>query len=249
MNDADFNRGAIRPIECFSQGWAMIKDQFWLFVGITLVAMLIMQALPLILMGPMMCGLYICLLHKMRGEQVEFGQLFKGFDQFVPGLLVGLIQAVPILIATAVIAVPSVVALIALAPQPARHGGPTPPPEPMFFVVIALMMLSMMVVAMVASMLFIFSFPLLVERQMAPLEAVKTSAKAVIGNLGGVFGLLLLNLVGSLAGFMLCYVGALLFMPVTFAAYTVAYRQVFPAPYAPAGYAPPAPPQWGAPQV
>jgi hypothetical protein len=240
----DFRRGAIRPMECFSQGWAIIKDQFWLFVGITLVAILIMQLLPLILMGPMMCGLYMCLFHKMRGEQVEFAHLFKGFDLFVPGLLVGLIQVAPVLIVTMLVAVPSVAALIAMAPEPARRGVPAPPPEPLFFVVIAVMVLSIMIVAMAASMMFIFSFPLLVERQMAPMEAIKTSVRAVLGNLGGVLGLLLLNFAGSLVGFMLCYVGAFMFMPVAFAAYTVAYRQVFPEPYAPS-YAPPAPPQWG----
>jgi hypothetical protein len=32
-------------------------------------------------------------------------------------------------------------------------------------------------------------------------------------------------------------------MPITFAAYAVAYRQVFPAPYVP-DFAPPPPPQW-----
>lgn len=242
----DFRRGAIKPMECFSQGWAMIKDQFWLFVGITLVAILIMQVFPLILMGPMMCGLYMCLFHKMRGERVEFGQLFKGFDLFGPGVLVGLIQVVPVLLATSLVAVPSVVALIALAPEPARRGE-SAPPEPLFFVVLIVMVLSIMAVAMVASMLFIFSFPLLVEQQLSPMEAIKTSVRAVLGNLGGVLGLLLLNMVGSLVGVMLCYVGAFMFMPVAFAAYTVAYRQVFPESYAP-NYAPPAPPQWGAPR-
>ena len=238
----DFKRGAIRPMECFSQGWDLIKDQFWLFVGISLIAVLIMQALPIVLVGPMMCGLHFCLFQKMRGERVEFGLLFKGFDHFGPSLLLTVFQVIPVLIAISVIAVPSVVTLIALAPTPARRGAPAPPPEPLFFVVIGLMILGIILVAMLASMFFIFSFPLLLEKQMQPIEAIKTSAKAVMGNLGGVLGLLLLNFVGSIAGLLLCYVGAILFMPIAFAAYDIAYRQVFPATYAP-GYTPP---QWDA---
>src|SRR5215471_4639070 len=94
-NTTDFNLGVIAPVECLKEGWATIKDRYWLFLGIAVVATLIGGAVPIVLIGPMMCGLYICLLARMRGESVEFGQLFKGFDYFVPGLVAGAIQTVP----------------------------------------------------------------------------------------------------------------------------------------------------------
>ena len=37
----EFNRRALQPITCFREGWQLIKDDFWLFLGITVVGMLI----------------------------------------------------------------------------------------------------------------------------------------------------------------------------------------------------------------
>ena len=88
-------RGGARRMS--ESGWAAIKDRYWLFLGVSLVAMLIGGAVPVVLIGPMMCGLYLCLLAKMRGEQVQFDKLFKGFDYFVPGLVAAAIQTVPII--------------------------------------------------------------------------------------------------------------------------------------------------------
>src|SRR6266545_7080966 len=66
--ESQFQSGAIAPLECLKEGWATIKDRYWLFLGITLVTMLIGGAVPIVLIGPMMCGLYMCLFAKMRGE-------------------------------------------------------------------------------------------------------------------------------------------------------------------------------------
>jgi hypothetical protein len=33
-NPTEFRRGAIAPMECIKEGWALIKDQYWLFLGI-----------------------------------------------------------------------------------------------------------------------------------------------------------------------------------------------------------------------
>src|SRR5438477_8491616 len=96
--DTSFNYGVVSPVECLTAGWAVIKDRYWLFLGISLVAMLLGGAVPIVLIGPMMCGLYLCLLAKMRGEPVEFEKLFKGFDYFVPGLVAAAIQTIPIFI-------------------------------------------------------------------------------------------------------------------------------------------------------
>ena len=64
--------------------------------------MLIGGAVPVVLIGPMMCGLYLCLFAKMRGEPVEFGMLFKGFDYFVQGLVAAAIQTLPVILIMAV---------------------------------------------------------------------------------------------------------------------------------------------------
>src|SRR5436190_5427210 len=94
----DFRVGVIKPVECITEGWALIKDQYLLFFGITIVTMLIGGTVPIVLMGPMMVGLFLCLFEKMGRRPFEFGLLFKGFDHFVPGLIVTAIKVIPILI-------------------------------------------------------------------------------------------------------------------------------------------------------
>ena len=92
-----FKRQAVEPVECLKRGWELIKDQYWLFVGMTFIGLLVGGAVPLgILLGPMMCGLYLTFFKKRRGEPIEFGTLFKGFDFFGPSLVATLLHVVPI---------------------------------------------------------------------------------------------------------------------------------------------------------
>src|SRR4029078_2719888 len=94
----EFRRGVISPMECIQEGWALIKDQYWLFFGISIVGILIGGVIPVVLMGPMMFGVFLSLQHRQRNQPVEFGTLFKGFDQFVNGLIVTVIKMIPIII-------------------------------------------------------------------------------------------------------------------------------------------------------
>src|ERR1044071_9987258 len=83
-----YNRKAVDPVECIKAGWELVKPQCWLFVGMTFIAFFIGSAVPLgILMGPMMCGIYLTCFARLRREPVEFGLLFKGFDFFGPSLI------------------------------------------------------------------------------------------------------------------------------------------------------------------
>src|SRR5229473_8632215 len=97
-NTSDFNRGVVAPVECLKEGWALIKDQYWLFLGICAVGMLIGSAFAIVLMGPMMCGIYLCLFQRMRREPVGFEGLFKGFDYFAQSVIATLIQMIPAVI-------------------------------------------------------------------------------------------------------------------------------------------------------
>ena len=93
-----FRRNAVEPVECIKGGWDFIKNQYWLFLGMTLVAILIGSAVPLgILLGPMMCGLYMSFFKARRGEAIEFGTLFKGFDYFGQSVVAALLHTVPII--------------------------------------------------------------------------------------------------------------------------------------------------------
>lgn len=241
-NPTEFKTGVIAPVECLKEGWATIKDRYWLFLGITLVAIVVGGAVPIVLVGPMMCGLYMCLFAKMRGEPVEFGQLFKGFDYFVPALVAAAIQTVPVIIIVVVADIFFLAFTYSVVPN---SRGEAPPA--VFWVVLVLFMLFTAIVSIVIHILFLFSYPLVVDRRLSGLEAIKTSYRAALKNLGGILGLILLMFGLAILGVLACYVGLLFFLPVSFAAYAVAYRRVFPDIGTPTLASPPPPPEsWAA---
>ncbi|HEX8138804.1 MAG TPA: hypothetical protein VF544_14650 [Pyrinomonadaceae bacterium] len=225
-----FNRGAVRPVECLQAGWSLIKSQYWLFLGITAVGILVGSVGPMaILLGPMMCGIYLCLLARMRGEAVSFELLFKGFDYFAQSLIATLIQVVPVMLVLVPFYLVFFFMFVGNMNRPRRRGAPPDPAEfyPLLILMGVLVLVAIVFGALVGA-LFIFTYPLIVEKRLAALEAVKLSFRAAMANLGGVLGLILLNMVIGFAGLLLCYVGALLVLPIHYASWAVAYRQVFP---------------------
>jgi len=225
-----FHSGVIRPMECLRGGWALIKDDYWLFMGIAVLGVIIASVAPFgILAGPMLCGIYICLLRRHDGKRVKFEMLFKGFDHFVQSFIATLIMMVPIL----VVMVPCYIAFIAvMMAQMPPPGQKAPPPNADALGTIlgayALFILVMLAISIVVSILFFFTYPLIVDRKLTGVQAVGLSIRAARANLGGLIGLvLLLNLLGIL-GVMACYIGAFFLLPVHFAAVAFAYRKVFP---------------------
>jgi hypothetical protein len=246
LENIEFRTGVIKPVECLKEGWALIKDQYWLFLGITLVAVLIGGAVPIVLIGPMMCGLYLCLLAKMRNEPVQFNQLFKGFDYFLPGLVAAAIQTVPVLIV--VVAADAIFFLFTFAVIPHDTYSRNQSPPPIFFVGLIAFVLFAMIVSLTIHAFFMFAYPLIVDRKLSGWDAIKTSFRASTKNLGGILGLILLNAGLGIVGVICCYVGVFFVMPVSFAAYTAAYRRVFPEVSQTFASPPPPPPpgNWAA---
>jgi uncharacterized membrane protein len=77
--------------------------------------------------------------------------------------------------------------------------------------------------------LLIFSFPLMIDRDLGAWQAVVISAKAVWNNLGGIAGMMGMAIIVSIpASVLTCGLGIYFLMPVMFAGYAVAYRKVFP---------------------
>ncbi len=223
-NLPDFHSGAVAPIQCLKEGWAAISDRYWLFLGMTLIWMLIAQAVPIVLMGPMTCGLYLCLLRKMRNQPIDFGMLFKGFDFFLPSLIAAVLQMVPVFI----VMMPMTAFFVIFTVAVTSHGARNEPPPLIFFLGLIVFVLAMMLLVLLITTLFVFAYPLVVDRNLSGVDAVKTSIKAGWQNLGGILGLLLLNLGLSILGLICCYVGVFFVMPISFASYAAAYRQVFP---------------------
>ncbi len=239
-NEIPFNRAAVQPMECLRVGWAKIKDQYWLFVGMCLVAIIIGSAVPFgILMGPMMCGIYLALFQNRRGEPIEFGLLFKGFDFLGDSIIATLIHVVPVMVIIIPFYIAFYVGLFFVMP---RGGEPDPGSLLAFFALFFVFLMMVLVLVIVISVLFTFTYPLIVDRRLSGVNAVKLSAKAALANFWQLLGLLLITSVLGIAGVLLCYVGMFLVFPVTFSAMATAYEQVFGIGNVQATPGPPPPP-------
>jgi uncharacterized membrane protein len=221
-----FNRKVVAPIECIKEGYAAIKDQYWLFVGITLITILIAGAVPFVLVGPMMCGLFLCLFAKLRGEPVEFGLLFKGFDFFGPSFVATILHVIPIII----ILVPFYLFLFIgpmLMVAMTQGNEPSPALGIIFMLLTVVLMVVFVVLIIVVNIAFTFTYPLVAERKLGGLDAFKLSARAGLANFWGIFGLMLMCGLLGFVGVLLCYFGVFLVLPINFAAIAVAYSRVF----------------------
>jgi uncharacterized membrane protein len=222
----EFRRNAVEPMECLKAGWNLIKDQYWLFVGITAVGVIIGSVVPFgILMGPMMCGLYVALFQTRRGQPIEFGILFKGFDYFGDSVVATLLHLIPIV----VVLVPTYILFYAgfFVMMSRGNGEPSQGAMLGFFGFFAVFWLVMIVILVLLSVVFTFAYPLIVDRRLSGVEAVKLSIRAALANFWRLLGLLLLTGLMGFVGVLFCYVGAFFVMPISFAAIATAYEQVF----------------------
>jgi len=222
-----YNRKAVDPIECIKAGWELIKPHYWLFVGMAFICYAIGQAVPLLLMGPMLCGFYLCLFTARRREPFEFSTLFKGFDFFGPSLVATLLHMLPIM----AILIPTYILFYAsfffaaVAQSQSQSSSPAAALGIMFMFCIVVIVVSVLV--MIISVGFIFAYPLIVDRRLKGLDAVKLSFKAGMGNFWRLLGMMLLTGMLSMVGFLFCVIGMFLVLPISYAAIAAAYEQVF----------------------
>ena len=245
-DNIQFRTGVIKPVECVKEGWALIKDQYWLFLGIVFVGIFVGGAVPIVLIGPMMVGIYLCFFRRMRGEPVDFGLLFKGFDYFAQSLIAAVIQMIPLI----VVMVPAYIIMFALMMTSMPRGGGRMDPDAssrflITFLGFELVFVTVIcAVGIVVGIFFLFAFPLIADRGLSGLDATKLSIKAGKANFGGILSLLLLNLAMGILGVLACYVGVFFLMPISLASYAVAYRRVFPELSQNFASPPPPPANW-----
>jgi len=207
----------------------MVKEQYWLFVGMCAVALLIGAAVPMgILTGPMMCGFYMAFFKARRRQPFEFGTLFKGFDYFGPSVVATLLHIVPIM----AIVIPAYLFFyvsMVLSVSVAAQSGEEPNPAAFFgvFGVFIIFWLVMVVIIIFISIGFTFAYPLIVDRKLSGFEAVKWSFKAAMGNFWRLLGMTLMTGLLGLGGLVLCYVGIFLVFPIIYGSIAVAYEKVF----------------------
>lgn len=221
LNGEEFQRGVIQPVQCFKEAWEMIKGQYWMVFATVLVGLLVGSIIPFLIIGPMICGIYICLLDVYDGKQIDLGRLFKGFDHFLPSLLVTIMIVVPVVVMLILFYIPMILF--------AASGGRMADDDLMIFIGGLLLFELIFITAMVClHTLIIFSYQLLVDRKTSAWRSITLSAKAVWANLSGVAGLMGVGMIVVFLGYLAFCVGVYLVIPLIFAANLVAYRKVFP---------------------
>lgn len=229
VDDSGIRAVNVKPIQLMKRAYALVGDNYWLFLGITLVGILVGSAVPFgLILGPMLVGIYLCYLHRERGAPVEFGTLFKGFDYFKESFiafLVLLAVSMAVIIPFMIVMFAMMAGSIAAAQGNAGNGPPQPPEFPIGILVLYPLMIA---ANFVITLPFLFTFQLIADRNMKGIEAVKTSVRGVLKNLGGTVWFLFVLMVITFALACLCYVPAILFMPISFGSLFLLYRDIFP---------------------
>lgn len=239
MQGPEFNVGVISGMQCYKEAWEMIKGQYWVVFAVVMIGMIVGSIIPLIILGPMMCGIYLCLFDVYEGQPVNLEKLFKGFDLFLPSLVLSIIIMGPIFVMIFLMYIP-MIGMAMAGPRMSES-------ELMTFIVGIIAVEVVFAVIMVCiHTLVIFAFPLLVDKRISAWRSITLSARAVWANLGGVVSLFVVGFFVVLLGYLALCVGLYLVMPLIMAANVVAYRKIFPSQGS-AGISGPPPPnvyQW-----
>ena len=215
MNNIEITEGALDATACIGNAWEAIKPNYGLFLGMTVVMILCLIALGCIpvvgfvLAGPLTCGIYFASLRQLRGQPVEFGMVFKGFEFFVPAIITGLIVSAPYIV-NQIIDLGGMFATFgalasgdaaAIEAASAANTGLT------------LIRFGLAIVGLAMALLFLFAYPLVIDRNLPAIEALKLSFSGVTKNLGGVIVLVILEGLISIAGFFALCIGIFFVLP------------------------------------
>ena len=222
MTNTEFRTGVIKPVECVQEGFELIKNDYWLLFAILLVGALISGATMYILGGAMFCGIFFAYIKAIDGKPVVFDDLWKGMQYFGPGLVVVLFMVVP-MFGYYIFAYVTVIAAIFGGAQGGEAGLVGA------LVVVGIIDLLVLIALVCFHTLFTFALPLIVDRNLGAIDALKTSARAVWANLGGVAGLIVVNMGLVLLGYIAACIGLYFVLPIIIAGNVVAYRRVFPS--------------------
>lgn len=222
----EFTTGQIRPIECVKEAFAKMKADYWMLFAISLVGAMLGGISMYVLIGAMVCGIFYSYLKVLDGEgKPTIDDLWVGFKYFWQSLLLTILFVVPIVVYMIALFTTMYLPLIMKA-----AGGSRVSDEEMFATLgIALAVDLVVAIVMVCiHSLLIFSFPLIIDRNLSSWEAIKLSARASLKNIGGIGGMLAVNLGLAIAGYLAFCIGLYLVIPIITAANVLAYRKVFP---------------------
>lgn len=253
MTDIHYLKGAISPFDCVGNAWAQVTGKFGLYLGMGFVAILLISCIPILnifLVGPVMGGFYYVALKDMRGEPIEFGMLFRGFDKFIPLMVIGIIQSIPSIIFQIIQTVGDITSLLSggatrrsdffqstSASEFGLAGGV------LIFAIVAGVIVFLLFIAWYIA--FKFAIPIAMEHDVSITEAISLSFRASFSNIGGLIVMLIFAILIAFAGVLALCIGIFVAVPVLFVADAFAYRQVFPMIEQRMNFNPPPPTAYG----
>jgi hypothetical protein len=285
----EFKSGAVSPVGSIEKGWNLIKDDYWVFFGMSAVAIIILiilavifgainqaitfglvlatngsrgidpeslrSGLPLVpqlvsmvvslvtnvlllsLSGALFCGIYAALDKKMREGVADFGMLFSGFSKFMPcAVFAALMSAYQFIMGVIVL-----LAALALGLGTAGLGG-------LIQGGLDKTAIGAVVLIFVGVAILALIYPLIATRGLSTTDALITSARAGLGNFGGLFLLALLVGLMFVGGFLACLVGMFFVAPLYTASHYAAFCDVFGIEAGRRSNQPPPPPVWNKPE-
>jgi hypothetical protein len=216
-NDVGIGTASSNPFEYLARGKALLGNDYWTFVLMSFIALFLGSLVPFgLLMAPMMVGMYQSLIAKERGEPIEVGMVFKGFDRFVDAFLVVLILTGILMVVMVPFSIVLIILMIAASNDPTSS-----------LIVTLLSLPVMLLLALFGNFPLMFAYQLIADRGTVAFTAIKLSWKAAWKN---ALAVILLVLVSGLIGMflsLLCFFPFFLFLPISFASMFVLYRDVF----------------------
>ena len=222
---------------CIGKGWDLFKNNFGLLLGAFLIYMLIeggiailgmipfigpiFSILNLLVVGPLLGGLYYVYIQTMRQQPAAVGDIFIGFRKAYGQLLLGVL--VPGLLAGLCMIPAVLVALIAFLPSLMQNH----PPGTTQIIIAGAAVLICMLPMIYLQLNWMFALPLIIDQGMEFWPAMGASWKMVHKHWWKVFGLMLLTGLMNLAGICCLCVGLLFTAPIAMGAMVFAYETIF----------------------
>jgi uncharacterized membrane protein len=225
--------------QCVANAWHLLQNNFGMIFGGVAIFMaiemgigllgqipivgIVVSLASLIVTGPLTGGVYFFLLKCIRGQPAEIGDVFAGFRLAFGQLLLGYLVMVLLITLSglpgfAIMAVP----VITMIHHRAAEAG--------LLLIAALGFIVAMIPAIYFSVSWLFSLPLIIDKQMEFWSAMSTSRRMVGKHWWLIFGLVVVCGLIKLAGFAVCCVGLFFTLPITFGAMMYAYESIFSAP-------------------
>jgi uncharacterized membrane protein len=237
----------------FVRGWELLKNNFGvLFVGPLIYFLFeifvgLLSSIPvvghafrlvnLVLTGPLMAGVFYQFILVNRGEKTAVGDIFGGFRRRFIHLVLGyLVVTVFSLLCFAPVIILYGAKLLAIMHQAQSVGSDQAAAAEMMknFLGVMLSGLPWILVCMIPSIYvsvsFIFTLPLIIDKDLDFWPAMQASRRMVAKHWWLLFGMLVLVGLVSMVGIFGCCIGILFTIPIGYGALMSAYETIFGKP-------------------